>query len=58
MVLAATFDFSEGVMEMTIAIACLNIEHYKHLLETETDDTKRQTLMQLILEEEAKLCSL
>ncbi|HTV26895.1 MAG TPA: hypothetical protein VMF32_03860 [Xanthobacteraceae bacterium] len=43
-------------MERTIAR--LNIEHYKQLLATETDDAKRQTLMRLLAEEEVKLRSL
>lgn len=40
-------------MEKTVAR--LNIEHYRHLLTTETDDTKRQTLIRLLAEEETKL---
>jgi hypothetical protein len=36
----------------------LNIEHYKKLLESETDEPKRQTLLRLLAEEEAKLRSL
>lgn len=47
---------SEGVMERTVAR--LNIEHYKQLLQRETDEDKRQTLMRLLAEEEAKLRSL
>ena len=43
-------------MERTVAR--LNIEHFKRLLETETDETKRQTLLRLLAEEEAKLRSL
>jgi len=43
----------EGGMEETIAR--LNIEHYRHLLTSEIDDTKRQTLTRLLAEEEAKL---
>jgi hypothetical protein len=40
-------------MERTVAR--LNIEHYKRLLLTETDETKRKTLIRLLAEEEAKL---
>lgn len=40
---------------MEKAVARLNIEHYRQLLTTETDDAKRQTLMRLLAEEEAKL---
>lgn len=36
-------------------VACLNIEHFKRLLETETDPTKRQIVERLLAEEEAKL---
>lgn len=43
-------------MERTVAR--LNVEHYKHLLAQETDETKRQTLTRLLAEEEAKLRSL
>jgi len=40
---------------MDKTIARLNIEHYKRLLERETDATKRHTIMTLLAEEEAKL---
>jgi hypothetical protein len=43
---------------MKRTVARLNIEHYQRLLATETDETKRQTLMRLLAEEEAKLRSL
>lgn len=43
---------------MEEAVARLNIEHYKQLLATEPDDAKRQTLMRLLAEEEAKLRAL
>jgi hypothetical protein len=36
-------------------VAHLNIEHYRRLLEQETDEAKRKTLLQLLAEEEAKL---
>jgi hypothetical protein len=36
-------------------IARLNIDHYRKLLATESDETKRRTLQQLLTEEEAKL---
>jgi hypothetical protein len=38
-------------------IARLNIEHFRKLLATETDGTKRQMLLRLLAEEEAKLAS-
>lgn len=40
---------------MQRTISRLNIEHYKRLLESETDATKRQTVKRLLAEEEAKL---
>jgi hypothetical protein len=46
----------DGGIERTITR--LNIEHYKKLLESETDEPKRQTLLRLLAEEEAKLHSL
>jgi hypothetical protein len=36
-------------------VAHLNIEHFKKLLETETDPVKRGTITRLLAEEEAKL---
>ena len=39
-------------------VAGLNVEHFRKLLATETDETKRQTLLRLLAEEEAKLASL
>jgi hypothetical protein len=38
-------------------IAQLNIEHFRKLLTSETDEAKRQTLLRLLAEEEAKLAS-
>jgi hypothetical protein len=43
---------------MDRTVARLNIEHYRRLLATETDETRRQTLTRLLAEEEAKLRSL
>jgi hypothetical protein len=40
---------------MDVAIAKANIEHFKKLLETETDETKRAVLKRLLAEEELKL---
>jgi hypothetical protein len=39
-------------------IAQLNIAHFREKLKTETDETKRQTLLRLLAEEEAKLAAL
>ena len=40
---------------MDRTVARLNIEHYRRLLAQETDETRRQTLIRLLEEEEAKL---
>lgn len=40
---------------MDRTVAHLNIEHYRRLLEKETDETRRQTLLRLLAEEEAKI---
>ena len=36
----------------------LNIRHYLNLLQSETDPLKRQTILQLLAEEEARLAKL
>lgn len=36
-------------------VARLKIEHYKKLLETDTDETRRKIVMRLLAEEHAKL---
>lgn len=43
---------------MKRTIARLNIEHYRRLLTTELDETKRRTIERLLIEEEAKLIAL
>ena len=43
--------------EMDIAIAKANIEHFKKLLETETDEKKRGVLERLLAVEELKLAA-
>lgn len=40
---------------MDRTVASLNIEHYKRLLATETDESRRQMLLRLLAEEEKKL---
>ena len=40
---------------MDRTVARLNIEHYRRLLARETDETRRQTIVRLLTEEEAKL---
>ncbi len=42
---------------MDRSVAHLNIEHYRRLLEKETDEARRQTLMRLLAEEEAKIAT-
>ena len=39
-------------------VARLNIEHFRKLLATEIDGPKRQTLLRLLAEEEAKLATI
>jgi hypothetical protein len=39
-------------------VARLNIEHYRKLLAQEIGETKRQTILRLLAEEEAKLASI
>ncbi len=39
-------------------VARLNIKHFRELLETETDKVKREMLLRLLAEEEAKLKAL
>ena len=43
---------------MDKAIARLNIEHYRKLLANEIDETRRQQIVRLLAEEEAKLAAL
>jgi hypothetical protein len=40
---------------MDRTVAHLNVEHYRRLLAKETDEARRQTLMRLLAEEEAKI---
>ncbi len=42
---------------MDRTVAHLNIEHYKRLLATETNEDKRKMLKKLLAEEEAKLAA-
>jgi hypothetical protein len=48
--------YNGGAMDKSVAR--LNIEHYRKSLATEQDETKRQTLMLLLAEEQAKLAAL
>ncbi len=40
---------------MDRTVARLNIQHFRKILESETDPAKRQTIERLLAEEEAKL---
>ena len=42
---------------MDRSVARLNVEHYRKLLANESDETRRQTIMRLLAEEEAKLAN-
>lgn len=49
------------LIEMSVparTIIELNIEHYRNLLRSETDASKRRTIAKLLAEEEAKLAKL
>jgi hypothetical protein len=43
---------------MDKTVARLNIEHFRKKLAEEGDETKRQTLLRLLADEEAKLAAL
>ena len=43
---------------MDKTVARLNIEHFQRKLATETDEAKRQQILRLLAEEEAKLAAL
>jgi hypothetical protein len=45
-------------LRMDKSVARLNIEHYRKLLATDLDATKRQTILQLLAREEATLARL
>jgi hypothetical protein len=45
-------------VDQRAVIAKLNVEHFRRLLATESEGPKRQTLLQLLAEEEAKLAAL
>jgi hypothetical protein len=42
---------------MDRSVARLNIEHYRRLLAEETDEKRRQMLLRLLAEEEAKVAN-
>jgi hypothetical protein len=45
-------------MDQRIAVARLNIEHFRRQLAAEPDGPRRQTLLRLLAEEQAKLAAL
>ena len=40
---------------MDRTVAHINVEHYRRLLAVETDEARRQVLLRLLAEEEAKI---
>jgi hypothetical protein len=54
----ALTNLGSDAVTLDLMVARLNIEHYRKVLSEEIDETKRQTLLQLIAEEKAKLSAL
>jgi hypothetical protein len=54
----ALTNLASDAVTLESMVARLNIEHYRKVLSEEIDQTKRQTLLQLIAEEKAKLSAL
>jgi hypothetical protein len=52
---SSLFRFIQEEGGVETVVARLNIEHYKKLLETDTDEPRRQIVMRLLAEEQAKL---
>jgi hypothetical protein len=44
-----------GAHTVDRTVARMNVEHYRRLLAVETDEARRQTLLRLLAEEEAKI---
>jgi hypothetical protein len=44
-----------GACAVDRTVARLNVEHFRRLLATETDEKRRQILQKLLTEEEAKI---
>jgi len=44
-----------GARAVDRTVARLNVEHFRRLLATETDEERRQILQKLLTEEEAKI---
>ena len=49
---------ASDAVALDTTVARLNIEHYRKRLSEEVDETKRQTLLNLIAEEKVKLSAL
>ena len=47
-----------GARAVDRTVAHLNVEHYRRLLADETDEARRQIILRLLAEEEAKLADL
>lgn len=54
----ATGRGEAGLPAVDETVARLNIEHFRNKLATETDETRRQTILRLLAAEEAKLAAL
>ena len=54
----ALTNLASDAVTLESMVARLNIKHYRKVLSEEIDETKRQTLLQLIAEETAKLSAL
>jgi len=51
-------NLASDVVTLRSMVARLNIEHFRKKLSEEVNETKRQTILQLVTEEKAKLSAL
>ena len=51
-------NLASDVVTLRSLVARLNIEHFRKKLSEEVNETKRQTILQLVTEEKAKLSAL
>jgi hypothetical protein len=51
-------NLASDVVTLRSMVARLNIEHFRKKLSEEMNETKRQTILQLVTEEKAKLSAL
>jgi type VI protein secretion system component VasF len=54
----AMTNLASDVVTLRSMVARLNIEHFRKKLSEEMNETKRQTILQLVTEEKAKLSAL